>query len=167
MDNVIQSCAICGSPGQTVCETGRWLCKRHSPYTSLDKKPQYDTYLKQKGIELALLFNGISQVVSQLAENPSDTKLIDKLVELTKLKTLYHPAPFFLVLNKLEPQLKQEYLQDKNIFGLPSIYEPDEYLGVDKITSKARFWCKMVGNTTSITSLRLETVMNLPGRIGY
>ena len=169
MDNVIQDtlCCVCGSPGMTQCETGRWLCERHSPYTSSDKEPQFDTYLKQKGIELALLFRGLVDTINQLADNPTDRTLLDKAVELSKLKTLYHPMSFFMMLDKLEPALKQQFLQDKNIFSFPSIYEPDEYLGIDSITTKARFWCKMIGNTTSITSLKLETVMNLPGRIGY
>ena len=166
MDNVIQLqlCCVCGSPGMTMCENGKWLCKRHSPYTSLDSRPQYDTYLKQKGIELAYLFHALSQVVNRLDKEP---ELLTTAIELTKLKTMYHPLPFFLMLDKIEPNTKTQYLQDKNIFGFPSIYEPDEYVEIDSITTKARFWSKMAGSSTSIASLNLETVMNLPGRIGY
>jgi hypothetical protein len=71
----------------TQCETGKWLCRRHSPYAGYDKEPQYNTYLKQKGIELAYLFLGVSQLVNKLSDNPNDPLILSKLTELTKLKT--------------------------------------------------------------------------------
>ena len=152
-------CAVCGSPGMTQCESGRWLCRRHSPYTSSDIEPKYDQYLKQKGIEMALLFREIAS----LAESGD----IEKIRELTSIKTLYHPLPFFLMLDKLDPYVKFQFLQDTNIFGYSSVYEPEEYLGADKTTIAARFYSKMVVSTESMTNLSLEAIMNLPGRIGY
>lgn len=172
----VTKCAVCGGPGMTQCETGKWLCKRHSPYTSTDCQPQYDTYLTQKGIELSKLFAGVSYLITQLdsgvcpdcGETPhrEDCK-IGKLVSLTTIKTEYHPLPFFLWLEKLCPEKATSYLQDKNIFGFPSVYNPDQYLGIDTMTQQARFWSRLIGDAKTIQHLSLGVLMNLPDRIGF
>jgi hypothetical protein len=172
------TCAICGSPGITMFETGKWLCTKHSPYTNIAYRPQYDLYLKQKSIELSKLMLGMISMIHEMEDMVSPCPYCNKkphekhcpmytALELCKLKTEYHPLTFFSLLSKVNKNLELSYVQDKNIFGYPSVYEPEEYVELDQVTFNIRFWSKLITDVKDLTNLRWEAIMNLPNRIGY
>lgn len=171
-------CAVCGSPGMTQFETGKWLCQKHSPYGNIIYTPQYDTYLKQKAIELSKLTLGMISTIHEMDDMVSTCPYCGNkphlkhcpmymALELCKLKTEYHPLTFFSLFSKVNPELSTKYLQDKNMFGYPSVYDPEEYVNIDQVTYNMRFWSKFITTAKNLTELRPEAVMNLPNRIGY
>jgi hypothetical protein len=132
-------CCVCGGPGMTCTETGKWLCKRHSPYASTCTEPEFDAYLKKKSVDLFRLYDGILHIVNEMQselEANGYCKLCGmeegkhkdncyhlRLLGLTDLsKTEYHPYFFWLEMLKGEPSIENSFLQDRHIYGQPSNY---------------------------------------------
>lgn len=140
MDNI---CCCCGSPGITLMPSGKWLCKTCSPFAATESDPPYNEYLKNKGIELCRLYESILLVVNALQtlneesgyckicggeEKHKDGCLMLRLLGLTDLsKVEYHPYLFFREFITENQNNEYLFLQDRQVYGQPSIYLENQY----------------------------------------
>ena len=118
----------------TECEGGKWLCQKHSPYTSTG--PKFDEYLKQKGLELFYIMREVLVSVHQLQEsiesmcpicggdeNHNEGCPIFHLRLLMRLDTFeYHPYVFFDRMAEHEPYADRQFLQEGRVQNHPSPY---------------------------------------------
>jgi hypothetical protein len=125
----------------TQCEGGRWLCQKHSPYTSTGV-PKHDEYLKQKGLELFYIMREVLVSVNQLqdavmdefecpichesifgSENHKVDCPIFHLKMLMKMDTFeFHPYVFFDRIAEHEPYADRQFLQEGRVQNHPSPY---------------------------------------------
>ena len=131
-DNI---CCACGGPGMTQVETGKWLCQKHSPWTS--GGPKFDEYLKQKGVELHHLFGEVIWCLNKFRSEIDQTGccpsckadvmqhqkhdescpifILDLVCDLSLFE--YHPYLFFSLISE-----DSVFLQEGRIFGEQSKY---------------------------------------------
>lgn len=172
-------CCVCGGPGMTQCETGKWLCQKHSPYTTATFEPSFNEYLAQKGMELASLMIGMAENVARMTQDKPVCPFCNvggkhkpdcpfgNLIELTKIKTDYHPLAFFGSLKEMCPRTYKRYLQAPVIYGHPPVYEPATYIELPEANAYAQWISILVTDVVDIKQLTREILMGFPFRIGY